>query len=129
MLRCTLKEDSTASVDDAALAKATITFTTSAVYDNGELDEPATHTMPLKTFKANMYTHLAIRNEDGVHTEHLSMRPYSYNDIVANIWLPGIWMLSGEYSFEIVAKLEDDTCLFAFSLTQHLEGDRRCVLM
>lgn len=111
-----------ASLDDAALAKATISFTSSAVYDNGEVHEPATQTMPLKTFKANEYSHLAIRNQYGEYTEHLTMG--LYNDIVANMWLPGIWMSSGVYTFEIVAKLEDDTCLFAFSLTQHLEGHR-----
>lgn len=67
--------------------------------------------------------HIAIRNSSGVHVEYLTVE--GSNHILADMLIPSPFLRTGEWTFEVVAKLEDGTCLFALSLTQRLEGRLR----
>jgi hypothetical protein len=56
--------------------------------------------------------------------DHLTIDcPY---DILLDMALPGMFVRSGLYTFELDARLGDDTCLFAISLTQKLKGGLHC---
>jgi hypothetical protein len=47
------------------------------------------------------------------------------NDVLLDMALPGWAMRSGQYTFEVAARLEDGTCLFAIALTQRMKGGFR----
>jgi hypothetical protein len=110
-------------LDNADLMNATFTATSSAVYANGDIDEPMSITLPLRTSTYREDAHLAIRDADGSHVDYLTMG--GPNDILLDLALPGWAMRSGQYTFEIDARLEDETCLFAIALTQRLKGGFR----
>jgi hypothetical protein len=76
------------------------------------------YTVPLRT-TAFGPAHLSIRNATA-YVEHLSSS--GSNDILVDYWIPGMFLRTGTWTFEVVAELEDGTCLFAMSLTQWLEG-------
>ena len=65
--------------------------------------------------------HLGIRNGTGDYTQHLTLE--DRNDILTDYWLPGPFLETGNYTFEVVANLGGGKgCLFALTLTQWLEG-------
>lgn len=113
-------------IDDAALANASISFTGSVTPPGGEPDESKAHTAPLRPF-ANMMGHLAVRNNSGVHVGSLSLGKQCHrtHDIITDLWIPGMHLETGLWRFEIVAKLADDTCLFALTVVQWLEGKKK----
>ena len=127
LLRGSINSEATtaqnAPIDNDSLAKATISFTGSAVHENGERTEPATRTIAMRTFKAAEHAQLTIRDADGEQTEFLTLG--HYNDILGHMWIPAQFLRSGEWTFEVVAKLEDETCLFAMTFTQYLVGKLR----
>lgn len=112
-------------IDDAALANASISVTMSVTSPEGETDEPNTYTAPLRPI-ANMMGHLAIRNSLGVYVESLTLgkRDYRTHDIITDLWIPGMFLETGMWRFEVVAKLEDESCLFALTVEQWLEGKK-----
>jgi hypothetical protein len=110
-------------LDDADLMNATFTATSSAVYANGDIDEHESITLPLRTSTYREDAHLAIRDAEGSHVDYLTMG--GPNDILLDMALPGWAMRSGQYTFEVVARLEDGTCLFAIALAQRLKGGFR----
>jgi len=101
------------------LANATLSITMDAVYQDGTPAGARTYTVPLRTTSFGL-AHLSIRNSTGVYTDHLTSG--GTNDILTDYWIPGMFLRTGTWTFEVVASLRDGTCLFAMSLTQWLEG-------
>jgi hypothetical protein len=79
--------------DDADLMNATFTATSSAVYANGDIDEPEGITLPLRTSTYREDAHLAIRDAEGSHVDYLTMG--GPNDVLLDMALPGWAMRSG----------------------------------
>lgn len=106
------------------MSEATLKLTSSAVYPNGEVEDPESITIPLEATVFNMYTHLSIRNEEGEHVEHLTTA--GANDILLD-WglLIGDYMRAGDWTFDVAAELPDGRTLFALTLTQFLNGRSR----
>lgn len=48
------------------------------------------------------------------------------NEILAEYWFPGMWLETGTWTFEFIAKMSipkgKEVCLFALRFTQWLEG-------
>jgi hypothetical protein len=109
-------------ITDSDLAQATLSVTTSATYPDGRSDEPETYTMPLTTAYTTMM-HLTIRDSEGAQAEYLTNG--WNNDIVFDMWILGMFVCTGTFTVEIAAELADGRTLFALSLTQFLEGERR----
>jgi len=90
------------------------------------MEPPRTYTIPLRTAELAEGAHLAIRNGAGAYVEHLTLEE-GRNDILTDYWIPGMFVQSGVYTFEVVARLGEEeeegegTCLFAVTLTQRLE--------
>ena len=76
--------------------------------------------MPLRTTAFSDVAHLSIRNATGAYVEHLMSN--GRNDILTDYFIPGMFLRTGTWTFEVVAELGDGTCLFAIALTQWLEG-------
>jgi hypothetical protein len=95
-------------------------MTMSAILSNGEVKDPQSYTVPLRTTGYSLGGQLSIRNSTGAYTEHLSSS--GHNDILTDCQLPTMFIQTGTWTFEIVGELEDGTCLFAIALTQWLEG-------
>lgn len=94
-------------------------MTGSADFPDGT-DSPARSvTFPLRTTPFNNICHLSIRNETGAHVEFLTT---GSNDILVDFRIPGSYHKTGTWTFDALAQLDDGTCLFAFTLTQRLEG-------
>lgn len=109
---------------DDDLANATFTTTMSIVYPDGEAEDLVHLTAPLRSSGGGlsfMDQHISIRNDSGTWVDFLTM-DYR-NEILLGFRLPGWLMRSGLYTFEVVAGLDDGTCLFAMSLTQEMGGD------
>lgn len=112
------------SVTDEILSNATITINTSAKLSNGDVDSGPPLVFPLKTIaRSSLIGHFAIRDEDGRYVDHLTVE--GQNDLLADNVFMGMFTKPGEYTFEVVARLHDETCLFAVSLTQWLDGEVR----
>ncbi|KAK4982900.1 hypothetical protein LTR50_007526 [Elasticomyces elasticus] len=109
------------TLNDADLANATLAISLSAVYPDGYRDEPTTYTVPLRTKAYAELAHIAVRNATGANVDHLTIS--GANDILADMLILRQFLRTEEWTFEIVAKLADGTCLFAMSLTQWLKGD------
>jgi hypothetical protein len=104
-------------LDDFATASLSITL--SAVLPEGKRENPKTYTIPLRTTAFGDVAHLSIRNAAGAYVDYLSSS--GYNDILTDALIPGMFVRTGTWTFEAVARLGDGTCLFAISLTQWLE--------
>ncbi|KAK4987767.1 hypothetical protein LTR50_004420 [Elasticomyces elasticus] len=109
------------TLNDAWLANATLAITSWAIYPDRERMEPTTYTIPLRTKAYADFAHIAVRDAAGAHVDHLTIS--GANDILADMLILGPFLRTGEWTFEIVAKLADGTCLFAMSLTQWLKGN------
>ncbi|KAK6430771.1 hypothetical protein LTR95_013071 [Oleoguttula sp. CCFEE 5521] len=107
-------------IQDADSASATLDITISTACADGQVDEPWTVTIPLLTTTWRPDAHIAIRDKDGAHVEQLTTD--EFNDILADMSLPSTFTHTGVWTFQFVARLADDRCLFAVSLTQYLKG-------
>ncbi|VUC36679.1 unnamed protein product [Clonostachys rosea] len=108
---------------EAALTKATLNITLSRVRSDGKIDDPGSEVMPLKAFRDNAGVgQLAIRHTNGTYVDYLPGTGDS--EVLAEFTIPGMYVVTGQYKFDIVARLgdENNTCLVAFSHTQWLEG-------
>ncbi|KAI0551863.1 hypothetical protein F4679DRAFT_572152 [Xylaria curta] len=102
------------------LANATLSITLSVVRENGVHEKPETYTVPFRTTAFADHAHISIRETVGSYVDHLAYG--GQYDILADYAIPGVFVYIGMWTFNIVANLEDGTCLFAYSLTQWLEG-------
>jgi hypothetical protein len=68
-------------------------------------------------------THLTIRDSEGAHAEHLTMR--GDNDVLLDMMILGMFVCTKTLTVEIAAELADGRTLFAFTLTQFLKGGMR----
>lgn len=103
-----------------SLTNATLSFTLSVVLEDGEREDPRTYTIPLRTRAFGDAAHVSIRNSKGEIVDYVTSS--DRNDIVTDFSIPGVFLKTGTWTFEVEARLEDGTCLFAMSLTQWLEG-------
>jgi hypothetical protein len=110
-------------ITDSDLAAATLSITASANYRDGTSDEPETHTIPLQTSAHMDLMHLAIRDSEGLHVDHLTVG--GSNDILLDIWVLGMFIRKGDWTIAFAAELEDGRNLFALTLTQYIEGALR----
>ncbi len=101
------------------LETATLTMTRSAEYPDGTTHPAGSVTFSLRTATLADLCHLSIRNETGAHVEYLTT---GRNDILVDFLIPGFFHRTGTWTFKALAQLEDGTCLFAYTLTQWLEG-------
>ncbi|RYP65460.1 hypothetical protein DL770_008990 [Monosporascus sp. CRB-9-2] len=102
------------------LANATLSFTLSVVFPDGQHGDPRTYTIPLRTTAFGDAAHLSIRDADGAFVDYITSS--GRNDIVTDFSIPSVFVKTGMWTFEVEARLGDGTCLFAMSLTQWLEG-------
>ncbi|KAL3486567.1 hypothetical protein BJX62DRAFT_215163 [Aspergillus germanicus] len=107
---------------DEGLTNATLKIGASVVYSDGTHDDEQSYTVPLKTTPFAPLAHLVIRDARGVQVDYLPSSDDS--DILVDFQFLPMFMKSGMYTFKVDARLGDvdDTCLFAMSLTQWLEG-------
>jgi hypothetical protein len=107
---------------DQGLVNATLTVSSSAVYPDGSYADEKSITMPLKTTPFNDVAHLMIRDANGYQVDHLPSSDQS--DIILDFGIPTMFLKSGMWTFKVDARVgdKDNTCLFAMSLTQWLEG-------
>ncbi|KAK3325222.1 hypothetical protein B0H66DRAFT_114538 [Apodospora peruviana] len=112
-------------LEPSDVANATLSITLSAVLEEGNRKQEArTYTIPLRTAELAEEAHLGIRNATGAYVDYLTLK--GRNDILTDNWIPGPFVETGTWTFEIVASLTKDkneVCLFALTLTQWLEGD------
>lgn len=102
------------------LTDAALSFTLSVVLPDGEREQPSTYTVPLRTTAFGDKAHISIRGAEGAFVDHMASS--GRNDIVTDFAIPGVFLKTGAWTFEVEARLGDGTCLFAVSLTQWLEG-------
>lgn len=78
--------------------------------------------MPFKTTTFNDWTHLIIRDARGTQVDYLCSSGRS--DILLAFQIPSMFVKSGMWTFKADARLgdKDNTCLFAMSVTQWLDG-------
>lgn len=94
----------------------------SAVYPDGSHDNEDSTTGPLKTTPFNDLAHLTIRNARGVQVDYMPSSDRS--DILLDFQIPTMFLRSGMWTYKVDARVGDvgNTCLFAMTLTQWLEG-------
>jgi hypothetical protein len=70
----------------------------------------------------NDLAHLLIRDERGAQVEHLLSSGRS--DVLLDFQIPTMFLRSGTWTFGVDVRLGDeaDTCVFAMSVTQWLDG-------
>ncbi|KAL3447268.1 hypothetical protein BJX65DRAFT_308326 [Aspergillus insuetus] len=109
-------------LSDEGLINATLKISASVVYADGSHDDEQSYTVPLKTIPFARLAHLVIRDARGVQVDYLPSSDDS--DILVDFQFLPMFMESGMWTFKVDARLgdSDDTCLFAMSLTQWLEG-------
>ncbi|KAL4742402.1 hypothetical protein BDV11DRAFT_211427 [Aspergillus similis] len=109
------------ALPDEGLVNATLKLSLSVVYADGTHDEEKSYTIPLKTTPFNSLAHLVIRDARGVQVDCM---PSSGGDILVDFQFIPMFLRTGMWTFKVDARLGDsaNTCLFAMSLTQWLEG-------
>jgi hypothetical protein len=75
------------------LTSATLNITTSAVYPDGELKEPMTHSIPLRTAAFGDVAHFSIRHSRDVYMNQLEGSG-RYN-FLGDCAIPGDFLRSG----------------------------------
>ncbi|KAL3435227.1 hypothetical protein BDV09DRAFT_185179 [Aspergillus tetrazonus] len=107
---------------DESLVNATLKVSSSAVYADGSHEKEGSITWPLRTTPFNDLAHLVIRDARGVQVDYLPSSDRS--ELLLDFQLPTIWLRSGMWTFKVDARAgdADNTCLFAMSLTQWLDG-------
>jgi hypothetical protein len=68
-------------------------------------------------------SHLTIRDSEGAPADYLTVD--GDNDILLDMWILGMFVCTGTFTFEFAAELADGRALFAFTLTQFLKGGMR----
>lgn len=101
------------------LRTATINIIVSVVEDDGYSEQTLNSTVPFAPIALANNAHLSIRNEEGTYVQHLVP---GYNEVLTDYWIPSRWLATGTWTWKIVARLGNGDCLFAFTLTQRLEG-------
>jgi hypothetical protein len=78
--------------------------------------------MPLKTVLINELAHFIIRDSTGAQVDYLPSS--GRGDILLDFQIPSMFLKSGMWTFKVDARLgdKDNSCLFAMSLTQWLDG-------
>lgn len=104
------------------LTNATLAVSSSAVYPDGSRVDPEFVTVPLRTMRLSDDAHLFIRDIHGNQVEYMPSSGRS--DFLLDFQIPGMFVKSGMWTFNVEARLGDEanTCLFAMSVTQWLEG-------
>ena len=94
----------------------------SVVFPDGTYEDPRSVTTPLKTTPFNDIAHLMIRDASGTQVDYLPSSGGS--DILLDFVIFAMFLKSGTWTFGVDARLGDknNTCLFAMSMTQWLEG-------
>lgn len=94
----------------------------SAVYPDGSHDNEDSTTGPLKTTPFNDLAHLTILNARGVQVDYMPSSDRS--DILLYFQIPTMFLGSGMWTYKVDTRVRDvgNTCLFAMTLTQWLEG-------
>ncbi|RAH41796.1 uncharacterized protein BO95DRAFT_372408 [Aspergillus brunneoviolaceus CBS 621.78] len=107
---------------DKGLVDATLSVSASVVYPDGSYMEPRSLTMPLKTVSINDAAHFLIRDSNGIQIDYLPSSGRS--DMLLDFQIPAMFLKSGMWTFKVDARLgdKDNSCLFAMSLTQWLDG-------
>ncbi|RAK79428.1 uncharacterized protein BO72DRAFT_526081 [Aspergillus fijiensis CBS 313.89] len=107
---------------DKGLVDATLSVSASVVYADGSYMEPRSLTMPLKTVSINDAAHFLIRDSNGIQIDYLPSSGRS--DMLLDFQIPAMFLKSGMWTFRVDARLgdKDNSCLFAMSLTQWLDG-------
>jgi len=108
---------------DKLLTNVTVTLSLSADLPDGTHEDERHYTAPLRSTDGPSGAHVFIRNEKGLFVEHLSSS--GSHDIVTDCILPSIYIKAGTWTWKLVARLEDETCLFAVALTQWMDGNMR----
>ncbi|KAJ5754163.1 uncharacterized protein N7511_008316 [Penicillium nucicola] len=110
------------ALPDEGLVNATLKFSGSVVYADGTHDDETSGTFPLKTTPFNNLAYLSIRNARGDQVDYLPSS--SSSTIVLDFQFIPMFLRSGTWTIKVDARLgdEDDTCLFAMSMTQWLDG-------
>ncbi|KAI0114006.1 hypothetical protein GGR51DRAFT_546692 [Nemania sp. FL0031] len=103
------------------LANATASLTMSAALESGERLGPDTYSMPFRTTPLGLGGHISIHEMGKTEVDYLTYD--SLHDILVYYQAPSMFVKTGMYTFEIITRLEDGTCIFAYSATQWLKGD------
>ncbi|KAE8130663.1 hypothetical protein BDV38DRAFT_291788 [Aspergillus pseudotamarii] len=113
------------ALPDEGLVNATLKVSASAVYPDGSHGNEDSTTGPLKTTPFNDLAHLTIRNARGVQVDYMPSSDRS--DILLDFQIPTMFLRSGMWTYKVDARVGDvdNTCLFAMTLTQWLEGGLR----
>jgi hypothetical protein len=91
----------------------------SAFLADGKIEKPQSYSAPFRTTPFGDLAHVSIRNATGAYVEHFDSN--GRNDMLTDSLLPGLFINTGMWTFEVMVKLEDGRCLFAVSVTQWLE--------
>ncbi|KAL2808440.1 hypothetical protein BJX63DRAFT_439397 [Aspergillus granulosus] len=107
---------------DEGLVNATLTVSSFAVYLDGSHDDEQSVIIPFKTTPFNDIAHLTIRDASGTQVDYMPSSDQS--DVLLDFQIPTMFLKSGIWTFKVDARLgdKDNTCLFAMSLTQWLDG-------
>lgn len=94
----------------------------SVVYPDGSHDDKNSTTGPLRTTPYNDLAHLTIRNARGVQVDYMPSSGRS--DILLDFQILTMFLRTGMWTYKVDARVGDvhNTCLFALSRTQWLEG-------
>ena len=97
----------------------------SATYPDESSNEAKSYVMPFKSTVFNDAAHLLIRDESGNQVDFLPST--GRVDVLLDFQIPTMFWKSGDWNFEVDARLGDanDTCLFAFRVVQWLDGGLR----
>lgn len=105
-----------------SLTNATLVVSSSAVYPDGSRADPSAVTVPLRTMPLSDDAHFFIRDSHGAQVEYMPSSGRS--DFLLDFQIPTMFVKSGMWTFNVETRLGDEanTCLFAMSVTQWLEG-------
>ena len=108
-----------------SLVNATLTVTSSVVYPGSDSKDSKSYTVPFKTTAFNDFAHLIIRDAHGAQVDYLPSSGRS--DVLLDFQIPTMFLKSGTWTFDVDVRLGDkgNTCIFAISLSQWLDGHLR----
>ncbi|KAH6715667.1 hypothetical protein BKA61DRAFT_733567 [Leptodontidium sp. MPI-SDFR-AT-0119] len=111
------------SAQCSGLRRPTLKISSSAIYPDGTSEPAQSITIPFKTTTFGDDAHLSLRDEEGELVKYLPGG--GTVDVVLDCQIPGIFLKTGEWTFEVDARMGDegDSCLFAFRVVQWLEGE------
>jgi hypothetical protein len=94
----------------------------SVVYPDGKSEDSGSLTVPFKTMFLSDDAHLVIRDARGTQVDYLPSS--GRGDVLLDFQIPTLFLKSGVWTFNVDARLGDEsnTCVFAMSLSQWLDG-------